>query len=186
MAVSPLETRRRLDTADGGRVSGVVEMAPEAGAVQTGIFAVDGFADGVTAAVREMPGEFTWGTATIPLRARGTAMMVAPIPSAAMREVSANAEAPSKDIRNSFPRRSVCRIRLPGWTDQASGRSPLRMLMTCTTSPKTISNQQLHTDAVSIDSHASIASEVPTKPPAPATPTITRARMTPNFTIRRR
>src|SRR5450756_1058572 len=85
MAVSPLETRRRLDTADGGRVSGVVEMAPGAGAVQTGIFAVDGFADGVTAAVREMPGAFAWGTATIPLRARGTAITVAPIPSAAMR-----------------------------------------------------------------------------------------------------
>src|ERR1035437_7935403 len=85
MAASPLETRRRLDTADGGRVSGVVELATEVGAVQTGIFAVDGFAEGATAAVREMPGSFAWGTATMPLGARGTAITVAPIPSAAIR-----------------------------------------------------------------------------------------------------
>ena len=85
MAVSALETRWRLLTADGGRVSGVADLAAEAGGVQPGIFAVEGFAAGVTAAIREMPGLLAWGTATIPLRALGTAITVAEIPRAAMR-----------------------------------------------------------------------------------------------------
>lgn len=71
-------------TADGGRVSGVAVVAVLAGADQMGIFAVEGFEDGVSAAVREIPASTITGTPTIPLIALGTAMTVAPIPSAAI------------------------------------------------------------------------------------------------------
>jgi hypothetical protein len=72
-------------TGDGGRVSGVALLTVVGGADQTGIFAVEDFADGVAAAVREMPASATWGTPTIPLSALGTAITVAPIPSAAIK-----------------------------------------------------------------------------------------------------
>jgi hypothetical protein len=83
MVDSLLATRRRPVTADGGLVSGAEEPAV-GGPDQTGIFAVEGFVDGTTAAVREIPASATCGTATIPLSARGTATTVAPIPSAAI------------------------------------------------------------------------------------------------------
>lgn len=82
---SLLATTRRPDTAAGGLVSGVAVVELVGGAVHTGIFAVEGFEEGVAAADREMPASATRGTATMPLIARGTARTVAPIPSAAIR-----------------------------------------------------------------------------------------------------
>ncbi len=89
MVVSLLAEQTRPVTPDGGRVSAGAVVAltavGAAGADQTGTFAVDGFEEGTDAAVREIPASAMWGTATMPLRALGTAMTVAPIPSAAIR-----------------------------------------------------------------------------------------------------
>jgi hypothetical protein len=72
-----------VSLAEAGLVSVAVGLLAVA-ADHTGIFAVDGFEEGVAATEREMPDSTSWGTATIPLRARGTAMTVAPAPRATM------------------------------------------------------------------------------------------------------
>lgn len=55
IVVSLLTSSRRPVRADGGRVSGVAELALDGGADQTGIFAVEGFEVAVAPTVREIP-----------------------------------------------------------------------------------------------------------------------------------
>lgn len=82
-----LVIRRKLVTGDGGLVSGVGVLAVADGVDQTGIFVMEGLLDGTAAEVRETPGCTVCGTAVMPLKARGTAITVAPIPRAANNSI---------------------------------------------------------------------------------------------------